>query len=63
MNLTFQPFVDWPWLAGFAALALGVCIFLFWKRERGAWLRLAHRGLLTLPHWPIRCCTRRNASR
>jgi len=41
MNLTFQPFLDWPWLTGFAALALGVCIFLFWKRERGAWLRLA----------------------
>ena len=41
MSLSFQPFLAWPWLAAFALFVLAACGLLAWKRERGAFLRLA----------------------
>ena len=45
-SLVFSPLLPWPWLIGFAVVALVLLIPGIWRRMRGAWLRLAAAAAL-----------------
>ncbi len=47
-NVSFAPFLPWPVLIGFGALALVVVALGFYARRRGTWLRALGLGLLLL---------------
>ncbi len=47
-SLIFSPLLPWPWLAGFAVVALLLLVPGLVRRMRGAWLRLAAAAALLL---------------
>jgi hypothetical protein len=46
MNLSFQPLLDWPWLAGFGGFVFCLSAYLVLKRVRGSALRLLTGAVL-----------------